>query len=69
MPYNKNVFNAIKGDGNYDGIIDVRDLVNVKKTIAATKYQKNADLNDDGLLNASDLSILKEYLLDDRTSL
>lgn len=53
----------ICGDANGDGEIDVRDLVKLKKMIAAGEYSETADCNNDGTLSADDLVVLRKHLL------
>ncbi len=60
--------NVIKGDANADGKFDVSDVVAVQKWLlsvpdAALPDWKAADLCQDGVLNALDLSLLKRRLL------
>ena len=60
--------NVIKGDANADGKFDVSDVVAVQKWLlsvpdAALPDWKAADLCQDGVLNALDLSMLKRRLL------
>ena len=51
------------GDANYDGDIDVRDLVRGKKRIADEKYTIGADCVEDEELNSEDLTLLRQWLL------
>lgn len=44
------------GDANMDGIIDVRDIVNMKKTISQLEFNPFADLDVNESINATDLS-------------
>ena len=64
---------ALKGDANLDGVIDLRDLVNIKKSSASLKklygdYLIRADLNNDGEYSADDLSLVRRVLLGDITT-
>ena len=51
------------GDANYDGDIDIRDLVRGKKLIADEKYTIGADCVEDEELNSEDLTLLRQWLL------
>lgn len=53
----------VYGDANGDEVIDVRDLVRLKKMLAAGEYSKTADCNKDGELGADDLIILRKHLM------
>ena len=64
--------NAVKGlkplvfgDVTGDGILDIRDYVRMKKLISGmqTDNPSSADINDDQLLNALDLTALRKILL------
>ena len=52
------------GDAHQDNTIDIRDLVNIKKRIAANDYADAADCNADGLINSDDLVPLRQYLME-----
>ena len=57
---------VIAGDLNYDGIIDIRDLIMLKKSLAKgnTIMGKDpADVNGDGALDQDDLVALKKMLI------
>lgn len=53
------------GDFNGDKVIDIRDLVRAKSTLAGTaeSVEMNSDLNWDGAINTNDLVLLRKYLL------
>lgn len=51
------------GDPNGDEDIDIRDLVNLKKRIAANDFTDAADCNADGTMNSKDLVPLRQYLI------
>ena len=53
------------GDANGDGVVDILDLVRSKKHIAVKAYveEYTLDLNDDNLINAEDLALLREKIL------
>lgn len=53
----------IAGDLNSDGIIDVFDLVKLRKTIIQGKSLPNSDLNNDNLTNIADLVKLQRFLI------
>ena len=57
----------IPGDANGDGLVNVRDLSDLKKHMAQTALldadgKTRADLNGDGLVNFQDLGLLKKRL-------
>ena len=56
---------ALIGDINKDGIIDIRDLVRLKKIVAGlTKGGADvADLDGNGRVESADLIIMRKYLL------
>ncbi len=52
------------GDANGDGVVDIRDLVRVKKLSAqADEYFPIADINKDSAIGAQDLLLLRKCLL------
>jgi len=51
------------GDANQDKIINITDLVRIKKLISNSKYTVTADAEKDGVLNAMDLMLLRKHLL------
>lgn len=51
------------GDANYDGTVDIRDMIRIKKMIADNGYNVGGDCNDDGKLDSTDLASLRKYLL------
>lgn len=58
--------NPQKGDVNFDGYMDILDLVRLKKRAAELTELKsvyNADMNSDGKINSLDLSELRKALL------
>lgn len=60
------IFELSLGDVNYDGNVNIIDLVRLKKFVAqATEdiYQPLSNLNSDSEINATDLSILRGGLL------
>lgn len=57
---------VIAGDLNYDGIIDIRDLIMLKKSLAKGNTitgKDPADVNGDGVLDQKDLVALKKMLI------
>ncbi len=57
---------VIAGDLNYDGIIDIRDLIMLKKSLAKDNTitgKDPADVNGDGVLDQNDLVALKKMLI------
>lgn len=58
---------AVIGDLNGDRIIDIRDLVRAKKHLASPETApttQSLDYNLDGNINATDLILLRKYLLE-----
>ena len=55
----------LKGDVKTDEVVDVTDLVRLKKLIANEIANQNeyADINSDGLYNSNDLTALRKILL------
>ena len=58
----------LKGDLNYDGIVDTQDIVIMKKYLVGlsglTNYQGEcADMNDDEIINVFDLILLKRAVM------
>jgi len=52
------------GDANMDGVIDIRDLVNMKKKNAATNVPcPVTDIDKNGVSNSADLVLLRKHLL------
>ena len=57
------------GDVNQDGVVDIRDLIRLKKRLAAEKAAETetsddpADVDKNSLLNALDIAVLKKMLL------
>ena len=52
------------GDANMDGVIDIRDLVNMKKKNAATDVPcPVTDIDKDGVSNSVDLAMLRKHIL------
>lgn len=56
------------GDVNHDGIVDIRDLVHLKKRLAANKTTQAetndpADVDKNNILNALDITALRKILL------
>lgn len=51
------------GDLNYDGIVDESDAYSILPVMAdpETSYDFNCDMNQDGLVNASDFAMLLQY--------
>ena len=68
-PYNSDLFtpeqdNVHYGDTNFDGVIDVRDIVILKKHTAGNKgYISSFDCNCDNNISASDLTVLRRHLI------
>lgn len=50
-------------DYNQDGLVDIRDLVNIKKSIANGKTTSAQDINGDGSVDSSDMVYLRKHLL------
>ena len=66
---NQNIISIIyggNGDANKDGFIDVKDIVRSKKYLVENpipEYDIFLDMNLDNSVNASDIAILRKYLL------
>lgn len=65
---------AICGDVNGDNKVNLLDLIRYKKQMANVLYpvlfvDELADLNDDGVMDANDLTTLKQFLLDNTDTL
>lgn len=66
---NHNIVSIIyggNGDANKDGFIDARDIVRSKKYLAESpvpEYDVFLDMNLDNSVNASDIAMLRKYLL------
>ena len=54
----------VRGDANGDGITDIRDYISMKECALTAEYDKAADINADGSVNASDLTELRKRLLE-----
>jgi len=69
VAYSADLFKIVKdtvhyGDTNFDGNINVIDLVAIKKkTIELNYYAENYDFNSDGKLNAQDLLTARKHIL------
>lgn len=50
-------------DYNRDGSVDIRDLVNIKKSIANSNTTPAQDINGNGSVDTGDMVYLKKYLL------
>lgn len=58
------VVDPIPGDSNCDGVIDVRDLVHLKKNpVSGTGKLATDDFNSDGRITSYDLVLLRRYLM------
>ena len=51
------------GDANYDGEVDIRDLVKTKKLELGAGYSFAADFNDDDLVDSDDLTEIRRNIL------
>lgn len=64
--YLRNMFTGIGiGDANEDGVLDVRDLIRMKKyaTGIITEISNYADIDFDGFVSATDLTEIRKILL------
>ena len=59
------VFSTIRGDVNEDGLVDIRDMVRLKRILAEDQGDRpaGADANQDGTLSAQDAVALRIVLL------
>ena len=55
----------ISGDINYDGIIDITDLVLLVNLIMDDDYTSSGDMNEDGILNVFDIILMVNLILGD----
>lgn len=46
-----------------DGAVDIRDIVRIKRLCVEAQYLKYADINSDGIVNAEDLSLLTDFIV------
>ena len=61
------VISPQKGDANFDGNVDILDIIRLKKRAAELtklKSSYNADMNDDGEINGLDLTELRKALIE-----
>ena len=64
--YSESSISSLTGDANFDGALDIRDLVNLKRYCSqgnSVTHLKNADINSDGSIAASDMALLRQSLL------
>ena len=47
--------NILNGDINYDGIVNVLDVVQMISLVLSTEYEQNSDLNSDSIVNVLDI--------------
>lgn len=56
--------NLIVGDANEDGMLDVKDLVRIKKILARVAEEtENADVNQDIVITLEDIERLRKILI------
>lgn len=73
VPYDETLFKAkeavdfIYGDSNDDGIVNILDLVNIKKKIANNTIFTLADIDKNGILNALDVTAIRKHILGVKT--
>ena len=60
---NHNYYNVVC-DINGSGKTDLLDFIRFKKLLANNQSGSNIDFNNDGLVNAQDITIMKEFLID-----
>ena len=51
-----------QGDGNRDGVVDLKDMANWKKMAKLTSGSSWYDVNTDGYTNATDQQIIIQHL-------
>ncbi len=56
--------NALQGDINEDGILNILDLVTLVNLILSDEYMATGDLNEDGILNILDIVLLVNLILE-----
>lgn len=54
---------TVYGDLNKDNVLDTFDLILLRKKINNKEYDKESDLDNNGILNENDLLLLSDYLL------
>ncbi len=63
---NRNIISivyGVEGDANIDGAVDIRDIVRIKRLCVEAQYLKYADINSDGLVNAEDLALVTDFIV------
>lgn len=59
----ENISPALVGDVNLDKVVNILDLVRLKKNMTNIGYSVYSDLDGDAMLGATDITCLKKYLL------
>ena len=54
----------IVGDINFDGILNILDIISLINLVLSDNYEDNADINSDGILNILDIVSLVSLILD-----
>jgi hypothetical protein len=52
------------GDLNFDGILNILDLVMIANMVLSDDFNTIADMNEDGILNVLDVVILVNIILE-----
>ena len=59
----QNLYFYVLGDMNYDGVVNILDIVLIVGYVLDTLYIIDADLNEDGTLNILDIVIITTLIL------
>ena len=54
---------TLSGDINYDGTVNILDVIQVVNLILSNGYEENADLNEDGFINVIDIIQIVNIIL------
>ncbi len=63
---NRNIISkvyGVTGDANADGIVDIRDMIRIKRLCAESQYLKYADIDQNGTVNAQDLVFVTGFIV------
>ena len=54
----------VLGDQDFDGSVNVLDVIQLVNLILEGGYESNGDLNDDGVVNIQDIILIANIILD-----
>ena len=63
LPFNVTFPGSILGDVNFDGTIDILDVVEVVNMLLHDEYNQIADINSDGLINVLDVIVIVNIII------